>query len=118
MKESTYDPCLLYTHKDRFGIVSLQTDNTLFLGDQMFAKAEETELKKAKFLTKEHEQLTIENLIKFNSGQIKLSNNSIIELTQTHQCQNLKLVALKEVNITNSKGKLRQAVIPKDQYVA
>jgi hypothetical protein len=118
MKESTYDPCLLYTHKDGFGIVGLQTDDTLFLGDQTFAKAEETELKKAKFLAKEREQLTIENPIKFNGGQIKLSNNGTIELTQTHQCQNLKLVALKEVNITNSKGELRQAVTPKDQYVA
>ncbi len=84
MKESTYNPCLLYTYKDGFGVVSLQTDNTLFLGDQNFAKAEETELKKANFLAKEQEQLIVENLIKFNDGQIKLSNNSKIELNQEH----------------------------------
>jgi hypothetical protein len=45
----------LYTNKDGFGVVSLQTNNTLFLADKSFAKAEESELYKANFLTKDKE---------------------------------------------------------------
>jgi len=36
IKEFTYDPCLLYTYKAGVGIVSLQTNNTLFVGNKEF----------------------------------------------------------------------------------
>jgi hypothetical protein len=52
MTQLTYDPCLLYSNKP-FGIVGLQTDNTLFLVDKTFADTEENELYKAKFIAKE-----------------------------------------------------------------
>jgi hypothetical protein len=117
MTESTFDPCLLYSHNIGFGIVGLQTDDTLFLGDYTFATAEEVKLKEAGFLAKEREKLTPTTPIKFNGGQIKLEDGVIV-LTQERQCQNLKLVALKEINITSSRGEVRQAVTPKDQYVA
>jgi hypothetical protein len=117
MTESTFDPCLLYSHNIGFGIVGLQTDDTLFLGDNAFATAEEVKLKEAGFLAKEREKLTPTTPIKFNGGQIKLEDGVII-LTQERQCQNLKLVALKEINITSSRGEVRQAVTPKDQYIA
>ena len=58
MTQSTYDPCLLYTSTNGFGVVGLQTDDTLFLADPEFANAEEVKLQKAKFLAKEREQLT------------------------------------------------------------
>jgi len=119
MTESTFDPCLLYSHDHDtgFGVVGLQTDDTLFLGDNAFATAEEVKLREAGFLAKEREKLTPTTPIKFNGGQIKLEDGVII-LTQERQCQNLKLVALKEINITSSRGEVRQAVTPKDQYVA
>ena len=41
---STYDPCLLYTNQNAFGIVSLQTNDTLFLANTAFAKAEQEQL--------------------------------------------------------------------------
>ena len=44
MEQSTYDPCLLYTPSNGFGIVGLQTDDTLFLADQTFADTKETKL--------------------------------------------------------------------------
>ena len=58
MTQSTYDPCLLHTSTNGFGLVGLQTDDTLFLADLEFARNEETELQKAKFLAKDQEQLT------------------------------------------------------------
>jgi hypothetical protein len=82
MKESTYDSCLLYTNKNGFGVVGLQNDDTLILADKSFAEAEESELNKANFLAKDREQLTSATLIKFNSGQIKLENDSFIRFTQ------------------------------------
>ena len=66
-----YNLCLLYTNHNGFGIVGLQTDNTLFLADETFAKSKETELQEANFLAKEREELIQTTLIKFNRGYIK-----------------------------------------------
>ena len=80
IKESTYDLCLLYLDKT-FGIVGLQTDDTLFFVDETFVEQEETQLRKAGFLVKEKERLTVDTLIKFNRGQIKLLTTNTVELT-------------------------------------
>jgi hypothetical protein len=43
-----FDPCLLITTtKEAFGIVAMQTDDTLFLADNAFAAKEEQELNNA-----------------------------------------------------------------------
>jgi hypothetical protein len=63
---------LLYINKNSFGIIDLQTNNTLFLANKSFAKAKESELHKTNFLAKDREQLTFLTLIKFYSGQIEL----------------------------------------------
>jgi hypothetical protein len=55
MNQSTYDPCLLYanstTQGGGFGLVGLQTDDTLILGDSAFVIQEDAELKRAQFLS-------------------------------------------------------------------
>ena len=59
MNSSTYDLCLLWSNSPNyFGIVGLQTDDTLFLANTTFADAEQRQLEKAHFLAKEREQLT------------------------------------------------------------
>jgi len=117
MNQSTYDPCLLYTNSNGFGIVGLQIDDTLFLADETFVEAEEAKLQEAKFLAKEREKLTLNTPIKFNGGYIKQEKDSIA-LTQERQCQNLKPVTIKAIDLTSSRGEVRKAVTPKDQYVA
>jgi hypothetical protein len=54
MAQSTYDPCLLFTpgspenkQTTGFGVVSMQTDDTLLLADSAFVEVEENELRKA-----------------------------------------------------------------------
>jgi hypothetical protein len=47
-----YDPYLLQSNKP-FGIVGLQTNNTLFLADEIFIEVEQNKLYKAKFMAKE-----------------------------------------------------------------
>ena len=37
---------------------------------------------------------------------------------QEKQCKNLHLIALKSIDLTSSRGKIRKAVTPKDQYIA
>jgi hypothetical protein len=69
MTQLTYDPCLLYSNKP-FGIVGLQTDNTLFLVDKTFADTEENKLNKAKFMAKEQKRLTVTTPLKFNKAII------------------------------------------------
>jgi len=76
MDQSTYDPCLLQSNKP-FGIVGLQTDDTLFLADKTFVEAEQNELRKAKFIAKERKQLTVDTPLKFNGGLIQLVSDGI-----------------------------------------
>ena len=67
MITSTYDPCfLITTKKEVFGLVGMQTDNTLILASEEFSVLEDDELNKAKFLVKLKEALTTENLLIFN----------------------------------------------------
>ena len=98
MMESTYDSCLLYTdgNDKGFGVVGLQTDDTLILADDIFAAAEEKELKEAKLLAKDREKLTLHTPIKFNGGYIRLADDNSLFLSQERQCQCLRLVTVKE----------------------
>ena len=119
MTQSIYNPCLLYTENSsstRFGIVGLQTDDILFLSDRMLAIKEEEQLYKANLLAQEREKLDIKT-IKFNGGYITQESN-VIHLMQERQYKNLRLIALKSMDLTSSRGKIRKAVTPKDQYVA
>lgn len=131
MRESTYDSCLLYINEDginEFDVVGLQTDDTLLLADQKFAEVEEKELVKAKITSKPREMLIIFTPIKFNGGYIKLimhlnsdhhdTGSMEIHLTQENQIKNLQLVTTKDETLKGARGKVRQNVSPKDQYVA
>ena len=116
MEQSTYDPCLLYSTAP-FGIVGLQTDDTLFIGNETFTANEEVELKKANFLAKTREQLGPSTPLKFNGGIIRLEGNSI-SLTQEKQCNNLSTISDKPSSTTSSRGIVRQNLTTKEQYVA
>ena len=76
MEQSTYDLCLLYSNYP-FGIVGLQTNDTLFVGDDDFAKVEYLKLQEANFLAKEREYLITNYDLKFNRGIIRTNSTSI-----------------------------------------
>ena len=58
---------MIIINKDIFGIVSMQTDNTIILVDKRFSAREEKELKQAKYTAKPKEKLIVINLLLFNS---------------------------------------------------
>jgi hypothetical protein len=92
MATSTYDPCLLITTtKAAFGVVGMQTDDTLILGSKEFDTIEEEELTKAKFSAKPKELLSPETPLIFN-GCILTQKEGDIELRQKEQGRKLKTV--------------------------
>lgn len=62
MKASTFDPCLLITTEESgcFGILGVQTDDTLSLGDKALLEREDTELRNAGFAAKPRRVLSPE----------------------------------------------------------
>src|ERR1700709_79320 len=90
---STYDPCLLITTTDKeaFGIVGMQTDDTLILGTEQFSMAEDIELEKANFRAKPKSRLTADLPIIFN-GDVATLNGSEILLKQKNQADKLQQI--------------------------
>jgi hypothetical protein len=122
MMKSTFDPCLLHTSQtesiNHFGLVDLQTDDTLILADDEFATLEENELARARLTSKKREKLTSTTPIKFNDGLISLSDNSLL-LTQPKQFDQIRLIDVKTpIDLISSRGEIRKMITPKDQYIA
>ncbi len=98
MEPSTYDPCLLIsTNKERFGIVAMQTDDTLGLSNDRFAILEDEELRKAQFTAKPKETLSTAKPLQFNGCTLSLANDTI-KLTQKGQGTKIELVDLKSAD--------------------
>jgi hypothetical protein len=88
----TYDLCLLITTtKAAFGVVGIQTDNTLILGLKEFNTIKEEELTKAKFSARPKELFSPETPLIFN-GCILTQKKGDIELQQKEQGKKLKTV--------------------------
>ena len=72
MSQSIHDLCLFHLNNPtNFKIIGLQTNNTLLLANSAFTISEQEKIKKAKFPTKEREQLILKHPIKFNGGIIQ-----------------------------------------------
>ena len=98
MTTSSYDPCLLITtSKDTFGVVGMQTDDTLFLGSEQFAALEEEELVKAKLTAKPRDELTSESPLIFNGCVLEMiPETDTMVLLQKDQGKKLQLVTTAE----------------------
>ena len=105
MAQSTYDTCFLFSNnkENGFGLIGLQTDDTLILADKTFAARENTELGKAGFLAKPCEILTQSHPLKFNGAVIEQHDQSIT----INQPQQIKRIQPVEINTPTSK----------DQYI-
>ena len=66
MVTSSYDPCLLITEKETFGVINMQIDDTLFLGLEEFATLKDNELQKVNFSIKLRDELSPMSDLIFN----------------------------------------------------
>ena len=73
-----YDPCLLVTIAYAFGLVGMQTDDTLILGDSKFKALKHEELAKANIITKLIKQLLPDILLIFNKCIFRQKGDSIL----------------------------------------
>lgn len=92
MNTSTYDPCLLITARiENFGIVGMQTDDTLTLCDDKFSIVEENGLIKTRFAAKPKKKLNSDSQIIFN-GCTLTQEADIVILRQKEQAKKIKLI--------------------------
>ena len=103
MATSTYDPCLLITNGglETFGIVGLQTDDTLAIGTSAFSDAEDAALQKANFRAKPKERLSKELPLEFNGCTLTLRGDTIL-LTQKGQGTKIETIELKAADRAQS----------------
>ena len=73
-----YDPCLLVTIAYAFGLVEMQTDDTLILRDSKFKALKHEELAKANITIKLIKQLSPDMLLIFNKYILRQEGDSIL----------------------------------------
>src|SRR5438270_5437735 len=95
---STYNPCfLIATTKEVFGVIGMQTDDTLILGSKKFSVLEKDELNKAKLSAKPKEALSPETPLIFN-GCVLTQQGDMVELRQKEQGKKLQTINEKGEN--------------------
>ncbi|KAF7565969.1 hypothetical protein PtrM4_054030 [Pyrenophora tritici-repentis] len=98
MSTSTYDPCLLITNSDDadiFGIVGMQTDDTLMLGTPAFSSLEEKKIQKAEFRSKPKARLTLDVQLDFDGCTLTIDASQALNLRQKGQGGRIRLVDVK-----------------------
>jgi hypothetical protein len=104
MMTSSYDPCLLIAGSDAlgFGLIGMQTDDTLGLFDEALAAEEEHQLAEAKFKAKARIQLAEGTDLEFNGGRISL-HGTTIKFVQKGQANALQ-IATRDPNAESYKS--------------
>ncbi|EED12716.1 hypothetical protein TSTA_052390 [Talaromyces stipitatus ATCC 10500] len=97
METSTYDPCLLISKlgDDEFGLVGMQTDDTLLIYTEKFSRGEQAVLQEASFKAKPKTRLSETKPLEFNDARITLQNG-IVNLQQKGQAARIQPVGIEE----------------------
>jgi hypothetical protein len=94
IEQSTYDPCLMITKdpKGPFGIVGLQTDDTLFVGDRQFIDLEDSALQAAGLIAKPAQTLSLGTPLVFNRCKLILRTDGSISAIPKDQGKRIDLI--------------------------
>ncbi|KJZ69915.1 hypothetical protein HIM_10700 [Hirsutella minnesotensis 3608] len=94
MSTSTYDSCLLITNTgpNTFGIVGMQTDDTLMLGTDSFSAREEEKLEEAQFRAKPKTSMTPGTTVDFNGAKLTLLDIGSLSLQQKGQAAKIATI--------------------------
>ncbi len=124
MTKSTYDLCLLFINQSVFELIEMQTDDTLMLKDDCFAKLKKSELKKANLMFKKRKMLITLISIRFNDEIISLikvinkNDNYSLSLIQFRQFDQIRLINMTiSVDIIDLREQNRKMITSTDQYV-
>ena len=112
MEELTYNFYLLY-RSGPFGIVRMQTDDILIFANNNFASKKKADIKVAKIITKDQEQFTFTQTLKFNGAQIKLDSKGIL-LTKKSHVDGIFLVTDHNADSTSLRGITKKKLSPKE----
>jgi hypothetical protein len=98
MQVSTYDPCLLITTggKEGFGMVGMQTDDTLILASTPFSALEEEEIQEARIRGKPKKSLSPAAPFDFNGTNLTADDDGSIQVRQKGQGTKIDIVNTKE----------------------
>jgi hypothetical protein len=89
---STYNPCLLITlTNSAFGVVGIQTNNTIILGNERFLTQKKQELAQVNYTAKPKEKLIAATPLLFNSYIFSLDRTNM-NLCQKGQNNKLQIV--------------------------
>lgn len=93
MTTSTYDPCLLIstTGENCFGIVGMQTDDTLIVGTEAFSTREEERIQKAEIRCKPKTTLSLNKPLDFNGTKL-ITDGTIVDVKQKGQANKIELI--------------------------
>jgi hypothetical protein len=94
MRMSTFDPCLLVTEgpAESFGLVGMQTDDTLVLGTPAFSAREEKKIQKAKIVCKPKTTLTPTSPIDYNGTRLSLHEDGSLDVNQKGQAEKIAII--------------------------
>ena len=112
--KSIYNPYLFYS-SNLFGIMRMQTDDTLILAVNDFASTKQDTIRSAKIMTKNREHLTSAYFLKFNGIQIKLDLNGVVWIKKSY-IEGIHSVTDHIANSTYFGGLTRKKQSPKEQY--
>ena len=92
MTTFTFNPCFLITITGTlFGIISMQTDDTIILKNDQFSALKKDELVKANLMAKLKEKLDLKTLLLFNRCILSL-NKDFIALHQKGQGKKINII--------------------------
>src|SRR6266581_3787401 len=111
MTTSTFNPCfLIITTGTPFRIVSMQTNNTIILGDNQFLALKEDKLIKANLMAKPKEKLNLTTPLLFN-GCILSLNKDFITLRQKGQGKKIDIININSLKQGYVEQRAREAYI-------
>ena len=111
MTISIFNLCfLIITTGTPFGIVGMQTDDTIILGDDQFSALEEDELVKANLMAKPKEKLNLTTLLLFNGCILSLNKDSIT-LRQKGQGKKINIININSLKQRYVEQRAREAYI-------
>ena len=116
MIELTYDLYLFHSIES-FGLIDLQTDDTLIFVSNDFVIKKNEAIKTINIMIKKRECFNTTNSIKFNDMKIEFQKNETIIIKHASYVKNISSIKNQNSSFISAKSIVRKKLISKNQYV-